>query len=132
VSGTAPPERQVGPLVLTLGADEAAAFADALGSQRPGWVPLIFPARWLALPAIRAAVAELADLANGLALHETQSFEIDAPLLPNAAYTFTATIRRLSENPPRLIVQAVVATADGIACVRFQAGLRIVPRTAPP
>ena len=125
-------ERQAGPLALTLRADEAAAFADALGSQRPGWVPLIFPASWLALPEIRAAVAELADLTDGLALHETQSFDCLVPLRPGTTYTVTATVRRVGENPPRLSVQAIAATADGTLCVRFQAGLRIVPRTAPP
>jgi len=126
------PERHVGPLALTLGADEAAALSAALGSQRPGWVPVIFPARWLALPEIRAAVAELVDLENGLPLHETQGFDVVAPLQAGTAYTLIAAIRRLDDNPPRLSIQGRVTGPDGTDHARFQAGLRVVPRKTPP
>lgn len=121
----------MGPFRLTLTDGDAAALADALGSKLGGWVPMIFPIRWLALPAIRAAIAATVDLEAGLLLHESQSFECATALVAGATYVVTAIIRTPPDDASRLWLQGTVTDIAGDECVQFQAGLRVVPRQAP-
>lgn len=120
-------ECHVGPFPLKLDANDAAVLADALGSQRPGWVPMIYPIRWMALPEIQTAIATMVDLGRVLLLHETQSFEATVPLRADTGYLLSALIQVTGNDPQRLTVLGTASDLDGAICARFQASLRLLP-----
>lgn len=121
----------LGPMHQTLGAEAAGILAAALGSQRPGWVPIIYPIRWLALPEIRTAIAAAIGPQTGLLLHETQNFEASTPLRAAATYRLSATVEVAGTDPPRLSLRGTASDDDGTVCARFTARLRLLPLSAP-
>ena len=109
---------------------EAAAFRAATGAADAGdRLPLTFSMRWLAQPEVRAALLAAVPEADLLPVHESQSFEVSRDLRVGQPYVLKLAARR-EADPARLIVEGVVEDADGIACVRLETVLRLVPMRA--
>jgi len=117
--------RRIGPIpVRTTAADVEAFRASIFGAGAA--VPLTFPMRWLALPAIAAAVAELLQGADWVPVHEAQSFDYDRPLTMDENYVMTVDIEA-SPASPRLTLKASIATPRAELCVRVETVLRLIP-----
>jgi hypothetical protein len=98
-------------------------FEEVAGSV----VPAGFPAVWLSSPEIYDAIRRELASEDSVPVHEHQSFDYSIRLERGESYRLTAALRR--ENaPPRLIVDADVATLEGELCLRVETWLRIVPR----
>lgn len=109
--------------------DEIAAFRAATGLPAQGeTLPLTFPIRWMASPAVRDAVATLAPESDLILVHESQTFDYATALRVGEPYTLTLTGRRVT-TPDRLIVDGTVAAADGSICARLETILRLVSTT---
>lgn len=114
------------------GEQEIAAFLAATGGTKaPGFVPLTFPFRWLALPAVRDRIVEALGGTEALPVHEAQEFTYLRDLELNSDYLFAVTLRR-SENPARLTLRAEVCTQSQEPCLCFETVLRIVPLAPAP
>lgn len=122
--------RRVGPLPVTVTAAEAEAFANAIAPGGCG-VPLIFPIRFLALPEIHAALANVADMARHIVLHEAQSFTVASPMQPGIAYLLTATLTLGAESQPRIVIEASIDEKSGTHVGKLRATLRLLPLVAP-
>jgi hypothetical protein len=106
---------------------EVAGFLRETGGVGSGdFVPLTFPFRWLALPAIRGAILHLLGGEGFLPVHEAQSFAYEKTLRIDAAYVLAIEIES-SEKPPRLILKMAVSNDEGEICTRLETVLRIVP-----
>ena len=111
---------------------EVTGFLYETGGAGTGdFVPLTFPFRWLALPAIRRAILQLIGGDGFLPVHEAQSFAYERSLRIETDYVLAIDIER-SENPPRLTLKTAVSTVEGEMCVRLETILRIVRLTAEP
>lgn len=109
---------------------EVAGFLRETGGAGPAdFVPLTFPFRWLALPAIRRAILQAIGGDGFLPVHEAQSFDYERPLRIETDYGLAVEIER-SENPPRLTLKMAVSTLEGEMCVHLETILRIVRLTA--
>jgi hypothetical protein len=110
--------------------DEVAGFSRETGGAGTGdFVPVTFPFRWLALPAIRGAILQMLGGDGFLPVHEGQSFAYERSLRRDTNYVLDVEIEA-SEKPPRLIVKMAVSSTEGLICARLETVLRIV-RLAP-
>lgn len=118
----------LGPIALAVDPEKARAFARETGHDGAG-VPVAYPALWLTEPAIYDPVRRLCAELDVVPVHESQSFAYEQPLLAGETYVLNATLRRMPK-PPRLILEAALATPDGAPVGRIEAMLRLVPREA--
>ncbi len=108
------------------GASEVAGFLRETGDARTlGFVPLTFPFRWLALPAIRGLILQLIGGQGFLPVHEAQSFAYERELRLETDYVLAVEARRTAK-PPRLTLKMAVSTEEGEICARIETVLRIV------
>ena len=108
-------------------AAEADAFRAAAGSppRDRAILPLTFPMRWLAAPAVRGAMTAM--VPAGVALvHEAQSFDYEQPLRVDETYALTLSARREAE-PDRLVLHGSIAAGDGVPAARLETVLRLFP-----
>ncbi len=106
---------------------EVAGFLRETGGARTGcFVPLTFPARWLALPAIRGLILQLIGGQGYLPVHEGQSFAYERELRIETDYVLAVEARRTAK-PPRVILKMAVSTGEGEICAHLETVLRIVP-----
>jgi len=115
------------PIRVRTEAGEVAGFLRETGGARTGgFVPLTFPARWLALPAIRGLILQLIGGDGLLPVHEAQSFAYEHELQIETDYVLAVEARRTAK-PPRLTLKMAVSTGQGEICAHLEAVLRIVP-----
>ena len=115
-------------LRVRIDAARAAEFAREAGFDvNHGAAPLSYPALWLATPTIHAAIAELCERADSVPVHESQLFSYELRLHFDLDYDLLVKLRR-EEKPPRLVVEASLATPGGAPVGRFETKLRLVPR----
>ena len=108
---------------------EVARFSRETGGIGTGdFVPLTFPFRWLALPAIRGVILQSIGGEGFLPVHEAQSFAYESSLRIDTDFVLAVEIGS-SDKPPRLIVTMVVSTLEGEVCARLETLLRIVRLT---
>lgn len=108
-------------------ANEVAGFLCGTGDIRTaGFVPLTYPVRWLALPAVRGAILQSIGGSGFLPVHEAQSFSYERPLRIETDYVLAVEARRTA-TPPRVIVKMAISTSEGAMCARAETVLRIVP-----
>ena len=120
------------PIRVRTGAGEVAGFLRETGDARTGgFVPVTFPARWLALPAIRGLILQLIGRAGFLPAHEAQSFAYERELRVEADYVLSVEVRRTAK-PPRLTLKMAVSTSHGEICAQLETVLRIVPLNLEP
>src|ERR1700719_1805748 len=94
------------PIQVRTGAGEVAGFLRETGGDRPGgFVPLTFPVRWLALPAVRGLILQLIGGQGFLPVHEAQSFAYERELRIETDYVLAVEARR---KPPRLTLRMAV------------------------
>lgn len=129
-SGDAPV--RLPPIQVRTGAGEVAGFLrETGGAGTLGFVPVTFPARWLALPAIRGLILQMIGGQGFLPVHEAQSFAYEHELLIETDYVLAVEARRTAK-PPRLTLKMAVSTGQGEICARFETVLRIVPLNLEP
>jgi|GEM_PF-728334 hypothetical protein len=107
---------------------EVASFLRETGGAGTGdFVPLSFPIRWLALPAIRAKILQMTGGEGFLPVHEAQSFVYEKSLRIDTDYVLAVEIET-REKPPRLILKMAVSSGEGEMeiCTRLETVLRIV------
>jgi hypothetical protein len=105
---------------------EVAAFSrETGGAGISDFVPLSFPFRWLALPAVRGAIMQGLGGDGFLPVHEAQSFAYERGLRLNTSYVLDVEIET-GEKPPRLIVKMTVSSTEAEICARLETVLRIV------
>ena len=115
----------LGAFAVAGSAADADAFRAATGLSTGGDVlPLIFPMRWLVLPAVRSAMTSLVPESDLVLVHESQSFDYEAPLRIDTAYTMHLTGRRKTE-PDQLIVDGAILDADGATLGTLETVLRL-------
>jgi hypothetical protein len=120
------------PIRVRIGASEVAGFLRETGGARAlGFVPLTFPFRWLALPAIRGLISQLIGGQGFLPIHEAQSFAYEHELRIEADYVLAVETRRTAK-PPRLSLKMAVSTGQGEICAHLETVLRIVPLNLEP
>ncbi|MGH6847238.1 MAG: hypothetical protein ACREC0_07320 [Methylocella sp.] len=111
---------------------DVAGFLRETGVAPTGdFVPLIFPVRWLALPAVRGLILQLIGGQGFLPIHEAQSFAYERELRIESEYVLAIEARRTAK-PPRLILRMAVSTRQGQVCARSETVLRIVPLNLEP
>ncbi len=119
------------PIRVRTGAGEVAGFLRETGGARTsGFVPLTFPFRWLALPAIRGLILQLVGGRGFLPFQEAQSFVYERELLIETDYILAVEARRTAK-PPRLTLKMAVSTSQGEICAHVETVLRIVPLRQP-
>lgn len=111
---------------LRVDPDRAAAYALETGADAAR-VPLSYPAVWLTDPELFSVVRDLCEALGVVPVHESQSFAYEAPLVAGESYDVSVTMRR-EETPPRLTLDAVVASTAGAPVARIETMLRLVPR----
>ncbi len=116
----------LGPFRLRVDPARAQAYSREIGGDG-GDVPLCYPAVWLTDPALFTTVRELCDALEVVPVHESQSFAYERPLVAGESCDVAVTMRR-EETPPRLVVEASIAAADGAPVARSETMLRLVPR----
>jgi hypothetical protein len=120
------------PIRVRTGAGEVAGYLRETGGARAGgFVPVTFPARWLALPAIRGLILQLIGGQGFLPVHEAQSFAYEHELRIETDYVLTVEARRTAK-PPRLTLKIAVSTGQGEICAHLETVLRIVPLNLEP
>jgi hypothetical protein len=120
------------PIRVRTEAGEVAGFLRETGGARPGgFVPLTFPFRWLALPAIRGLILQLIGGQGFLPVHEAQSFTYEHELRIETDYVLAVEARRAAK-PPRLTLKMAVSTEQGEICAHLETILRIVPLNLEP
>ncbi|HEY4847241.1 MAG TPA: hypothetical protein VIH87_05450 [Methylocella sp.] len=120
------------PIRVRTGAGEVAGFLRETGDARTGgFVPVTFPARWLALPAIRGLILQLIGGDGFLPVHEAQSFAYEHVLQIETDYVLAVEGRRTAK-PPRLTLKMAVSTSQGEICAHLETVLRIVPLNLEP
>lgn len=119
----------LGPFRVTVDPERAAAYGREVGvaPRADGRPPLCYPAVWLSAPDIHAAIALACAEADSVPVHESQSFAYDAPLHVGESYDLSLALRR-EATPPRLVIDAIVATLAGKTRARIETMLRLVPR----
>lgn len=120
------PAATLGPFRLTVEAERARAYARETGGDGAS-VPLAYPSVWLTGPRFAGVVRDLCAALDVVPVHESQSFAYEAALVAGESYDVTVTTRR-EETPPRLVLDAVVATPAGAPVARIETMLRLVPR----
>lgn len=116
----------LGPFRLRVDPDRAAAFAREIGADG-AVAPLSYPALWLTDPALFAPVRDICAALDVVPVHESQSFAYEAPLVAGESYDVSVVMRR-EATPPRLVIDAAIATPAGAPVARIETMLRLVPR----
>jgi hypothetical protein len=116
----------LGPFRFRVDPARAAAFAREIGADEAS-VPLSYPAIWIADPRLFDQVRDYCAAADVVPVHESQSFSFSGALRAGAEYDVTVALRR-EDTPPRLILDATVASADGAPVAKSETMLRLVPR----
>ncbi|HEY8033631.1 MAG TPA: hypothetical protein VIF02_14995 [Methylocella sp.] len=120
------------PIRVRTEANEVARFLRETGdSPTAGFVPLTYPARWLALPAVRGAILQSIGGSGFLPVHEAQSFSYERILRIETDYVLAVEACRTA-TPPRVILKMAVSTGEGAICARAETVLRIVPLNLEP
>ncbi|MGH6822941.1 MAG: hypothetical protein ACRECP_05785 [Methylocella sp.] len=120
------------PIRIRTEPSEVAGFLRETGGARTGgFVPLTFPIRWLALPAVRGLILQLIGGQGFLLVHEGQSFAHERELRIETDYVLAIEARRTAK-PPRLTLKMAVATGRGEICAHLETVLRIVPLNMEP
>ena len=120
------------PIRIRTGAGDVAGFLRETGDARTlGFVPLTFPFRWLALPAIRGLILQLIGGQGFLPVHEAQSFAYEHELRIETDYVLAVEARRIAK-PPRLTLKMTVSTGQGEICAHLETVLRIMPLNLEP
>ena len=120
------------PIRVRTGASEVAGFLRETGDTRTsGFVPLVFPVRWLGLPAVRGLILQLTGGEGFLPVHEAQSFAYERELRIETDYVLAVEARRAAK-PPRVILKMAISTGEGENCARVETVLRIVPLNLEP
>jgi hypothetical protein len=115
------------PIRVRIGANEVAGFLRETGDARAGGVvPVTFPARWLALPALRGLILQLIGGDGFLPVQEGQTFAYEHELRIETDYVLAVEARRTAK-PPRLTLKMAVSTGQGENCAHLETVLRIVP-----
>jgi hypothetical protein len=115
------------PIRVRTGASEVAGFLRETGDTRTGgFVPLIFPVRWLGVPAVRGLILQLTGGEGFLPVHEAQGFAYERELRIETDYVLAVEARRATK-PPRVILKMAVSTGEGEICACVETVLRIVP-----
>ena len=111
---------------------EVAGFLRETGGARTdGFVPLTFPVRWLAHPAVRGLILQLIGGQGFLPIHEGQCFAYEHELRIETDYVLAIEARRTAK-PPRLILKMAISTGEGENCARVETVLRVVPLNLEP
>ena len=119
------------PILVRTGASEVAEYLRATGGDLTlGFVPLTFPFRWLALPAVRGLILQLIGGQGFLPVHEAQSFAYEHELRIETDYVLAVEARRTAK-PPRLTLKIAVSSQREI-CAHLETVLRIVPLNLEP
>lgn len=109
----------IGPFSVRTDAAEAAEFAAALGLRtRPGSIPLTFPIRWLALPAVHAAIE--AAIGTPHPVHASQTFHYETNVEPDRDYAFRVAIAHDRATSPRLVVRGTVSDSADRCVLRLE------------
>ena len=120
------------PIRVRTEANEVAGFLRETGDcPTAGFVPLTFPARWLALPAVRGAILQSIGGSGFLPVHEAQSFSYEQDLRIETDYVLAVEACRTA-TPPRVTLKMAVSTGEGAICARVETVLRIVPLNLEP
>lgn len=120
------------PIRVRTDRSEVAGFLRETGGARTGgFVPLTFPVRWLALPAVRGLILQLIGGQGFLPVHEGQSFAYEQELRIETDYVLAIEARRTAK-PPRLTLKMAIATGQGEICGRSETVLRILPLNLEP
>ena len=120
------------PIRVRTGAGEVAGFLRETGGARTdGFVPLTFPVRWLAHPAVRGLILQLIGGQGFLPIHEGQCFAYEHELRIETDYVLAIEARR-TVKPPRLTLRTAVSTGQGEICAHLETVLRIVPLNLEP
>ncbi|WP_036283532.1 hypothetical protein [Methylocystis sp. ATCC 49242] len=117
----------LGPFRLRVDPERARAYGLETGGDGSGAPPLCYPALWLTDPALFDRVKDLCAALDVVPVHESQSFDNETPLVAGESYDVSVTMRR-EETPPRLVLEATVATPAGGRVARIETVLRLVPR----
>ena len=121
-----------------LGPFEVCATAAAIAAYRAATVPaatgpavpLALTLRWLTMPAVRTALADLL-AADEVMVHEAQKFGCAMPLQPDVTYLMRLHVVRTSD-PARVTANASVTTRDGVPVLDIETVLRLVTPPASP
>lgn len=133
----APGARTVGVFPVAVDAHAVAAFAAALGQDAPAGgaaaVPLTFPMRWFAEPAIRSALMSAALPEGGgahlLPVHVEQRIALSQPLRMGAGYRLTLAVE--GPDARRLLrVTATLHDTDGGEVGLLNSGFLLVSTDA--
>lgn len=109
--------------------DVAAFLRETASPQRHVQVPLAFPVRWLALPAVRDLIVR--SIGSGfIPIHEAQNFAYERALQIDANYILGIEACRILA-PPSLTLRMSIAIPQGDICARLETVLRIVPALNP-
>jgi hypothetical protein len=101
------------------------------GARTDSFVPLTFPVRWLAHPAVRGLILQLIGGQGYLPIHEGQCFAYEHELRIETDYVLAIEARR-TVKPPRLTLRTTVSTGQGEICAHLETVLRIVPLNLEP
>ncbi|MGA8172688.1 MAG: hypothetical protein WB816_17895 [Methylocystis sp.] len=125
-----PSALELPPARVRVDAARAAEFSRETGFDAGfNGAPLCYPAVWLTTPAIHGAIEQICARAESVPVHESQHFAYETPLRVGEDYDLSVSMRR-EEKPPRLVVEALLATLEGVPVGRFETLLRLVPRDA--
>lgn len=117
----------IGPVAVRTDAADVAAFISALElEQRFGPVPLIFPIRWLSLPAIHAAVTRELGLAGAIVVQQSQTFTYHREFAIDRDYDFTVEGRRERTPTDRTVLHATARDSTGEIVATLDALLRTI------
>ncbi|QGM96465.1 hypothetical protein [Methylocystis parvus] len=123
-----PPDAQsLGPFRLRVDPAQAEAYSRETGGDGSS-VPLSFPAVWLTDATLFDPVRALCAALDVVPVQESQSFSYETPLVAGESYDVSVAMRR-EETPPRLVIDAIIATPGGASVATSETMLRLVPRT---
>ena len=119
----------LGSFAVTCEPAEVQAFRAATGLCQGDAVPSTFPMRWLAAPEVRDALLAMAPEPDLVPVHESQTFEYDAPLAVGGRYELQLTAHR-EATPDRLVLAGTVLGDDVAPRVRIETILRLFSTAA--
>jgi hypothetical protein len=117
--------------VRTVRGEVAGFLRETGGARTDGFVPLTYPVRWLAHPAVRGLILQLIGGQGFLPIHEGQCFAYERELRIETDYVLAIEARR-TVKPPRLTLRTAVSTGQGEICAHLETVLRIVPLNLEP
>lgn len=122
-------ETRIGPLRVCADEERVIRYRREIGfpDTPEKIVPVAFPAVWLTTDEIASAIRDFLAGEDLVPVQELQSFHYFAPLRVGESYDLTVSVRREAE-PPRLSVNASLATLAGETRLHAETLLRIFPR----